>query len=155
MKSKALILICILAAFATVECGVLKKLFHHETPSTTTVAPQPSIFFNNNLPKIEKGCTATYNCARKKAVLPQATTKACLQYCLKHTTCGNSPAVNGKDNECVELNEEMVRKEHEQNSILEQVGSSPSVSVMRVAMIDFPCQPGYLPDSRGRCREVW
>lgn len=101
------------------------------------------LFLNNNIPEIQKGCTGVYIC--KKKAKTDSNVKPCLKYCLKKMEC-DTGTTHGKPDQCVELYED---------AVFQDTSNTTDVSVMQVNMIDFPCQPGYLPDSRGRCREVW
>ncbi|KAM7361988.1 growth-blocking peptide 3 [Cochliomyia hominivorax] len=169
LKTFLLLTLCI-GLFVMGEGSGLPTLFQRKTTTeqpeqqqiTTTNTPTesgnldrvPAGYYKvNNLPKVEeKGCKILYECKRKLKAAENP--KPCIKFCAKGIECDNE---NGKrkvavaPGHCVELNEEMVA--HEYNDCKKDETSR--VNFMQVAMIDFPCQPGYLPDSRGRCREVW
>ena len=120
-------------------------------PSATESAQQ-SLFLNNNVPKIEDGCVGHYKCERKlKSV--KTPPRPCVKYCLRYVECSGAAKVKRSGRECVELNETLLEQEESQSG--GPLQNRTQLPIMPVALIDFPCQPGYLPDSRGRCREVW
>lgn len=171
MKKTLFIFLCVFSISTFGECGVsLKNIFRHnstnqsnsieevttnkaivvESSTAEAVKPLPANYFKSNtIPKIEKGCEVQFMCVKKlkQAEVP----KPCVKFCIKNIKCKNGTTEKGKADECIELNEELVAKEY--NQCDETTGEV--VKMKGVAMIDFPCQPGYLPDSRGRCREVW
>ncbi|EDW80597.1 uncharacterized protein Dwil_GK11480 [Drosophila willistoni] len=159
MKQK-LILLALSAVFfiSLAEGGLLGRLLHrhhsNETEATTTTETSaPPLFINNNLPQVGEGCVAHFSCSKKLTQLPVP--HPCVKYCLKRIDCPNNEKMKGKSNQCVELNEAVVLAEHDSNTEDSGSGQTTEKNIMQVAMIDFPCQPGYLPDSRGRCREIW
>ncbi|XP_061390533.1 uncharacterized protein LOC133325829 [Musca vetustissima] len=116
---------------------------------TTTVAPHKSGYIiANNVPALEPGCEYHFKCKVKlqNAEVP----KPCLKSCVDSLVCNNQKRGIRKGFYCVQFNEELVAQEYQ-----EEKEANAHVKASPVAMIDFPCQPGYLPDSRGRCREVW
>ncbi|XP_073820431.1 growth-blocking peptide 3 [Musca autumnalis] len=115
---------------------------------TTTLAPhKPGYIIANNIPELEPGCEYQFKC--KKKLLNAELPKPCLKTCVDGLTCNQQKKSIRKGFYCVEFNEELVDQEYQAEKAATYHKASP------VAMIDFPCQPGYLPDSRGRCREVW
>lgn len=152
-----LLLLLLPLLVATVQANLLSRLFHRDsqvTTSTTTEKPQQPLFIHNTLPPVEPGCTAHYSCSKKlKSV---AAPRPCVKYCLKRIECPGNVIVRGLASQCVELDEALVLQEIEAkaNQSPSEQGATTE-KIMEVAMIDFPCQPGYLPDSRGRCREIW
>ncbi|XP_017002981.2 uncharacterized protein Gbp3 [Drosophila takahashii] len=156
-------LVALLAALlvAAVQGGILGKIFHREsttstststTTTTTTEEPRRPFFLNNNVPAIEEGCEGQFKCKKKLTQVPAP--RPCLKYCLHRVTCPNNQTTTAKPNQCVDLDEQQVLAAY-QAPTEPPVAGKPAVSTMMVAMIDFPCQPGYLPDHRGRCREIW
>lgn len=136
--------------------GILSRLHHTTTTEqpaeVTTHDKLPNGYYkSNNLPQVEKDCEIRFEC--KKKLKTAETPKPCVKFCVKYVKCDNSKVIPGVAGQCLELNEEMVAEEY--NDCKKDEQSSNTVHFMPVAMIDFPCQPGYLPDSRGRCREVW
>ncbi|XP_037819359.1 uncharacterized protein LOC119608870 [Lucilia sericata] len=143
---------------STGECG-LSNLLHRKTtteqPEITTIVAKDGVpagyYKSNNLPQVKEGCEIRFEC--KKKLKSAETPKPCTKFCVKSIKCEDGTKINGAPGQCIELNEEMVAQEY--NDCKKDEEESGAVNVMKVAMIDFPCQPGYLPDSRGRCREVW
>ncbi|XP_016990084.2 uncharacterized protein LOC108052244 [Drosophila rhopaloa] len=144
------------------QAGLLAKIFHRESPSTSTTStttttteePRQSLFINNNVPAIGEGCEAHFTCKKKLTQVPVP--RPCLKYCLKRIDCPNNQKTLGRPNQCVELDEQQVLAALEASKVPPVAGQPVTeVNMMEVAMIDFPCQPGYLPDHRGRCREIW
>ncbi|XP_075146272.1 growth-blocking peptide 3 [Haematobia irritans] len=107
---------------------------------------QEGYIIANNLPPLEEGCSFVFKCRRKLQNAEQP--KPCLQTCVDVLECNNQKRSIRKGFYCLTFNEELVGQEHQEAINKAKKGG-------KVAMIDFPCQPGYLPDSRGRCREVW
>lgn len=151
------LLLLLLLLVAAVQATLLGRLLHRESQTTTTTStekPQQPLFIHNNLPPVEPGCTAHYSCSKKlKSV---AAPRPCVKYCLKRIECPGNVIVRGLPSQCVELDETLVLQEIEANAKAKSSSDGATTEkIMEVAMIDFPCQPGYLPDSRGRCREIW
>lgn len=166
-KTLLLLAVCI-GLFANGESSGLSTLLHRK--STTTEQPEqntaatatatnnsdrlPAGYYkSNNLPKVEEGCKIVYDC--KKKLKTAENPRPCVKFCAKAIDCDNEKGkrrIAVAAGQCLELNEEMVAQEYND---CKKDESSTLVPFMQVAMIDFPCQPGYLPDSRGRCREVW
>lgn len=167
-KILLLLAVCI-GLFANGESSGLSTLLHRK--STTTEQPEqntaatatatnnsdrlPAGYYkSNNLPKVEEeGCKIVYDC--KKKLKTAENPRPCVKFCAKAIDCDNEKGkrrIAVAAGQCLELNEEMVAQEYND---CKKDESSTLVPFMQVAMIDFPCQPGYLPDSRGRCREVW
>lgn len=120
------------------------------TPNENSV--KDNYYVQNTIPKdIAKECHIAYECKRKlkQAEVP----KPCVKYCVKLVKCPDGRTMSGEPTQCLELNEELVAKEYNENCRNET--ASVSMDIRPVTMIDFPCQPGYWPDSRGRCREIW
>ncbi|KAM8707064.1 hypothetical protein ACLKA7_011207 [Drosophila subpalustris] len=138
---------------------LLNRLFHREskattTTTTTTPEPQRQIFVQNNVPHVAAGCTAHFTCKKKLTAL--AAPHPCVKYCLNRVECPNNQIQRGKPSECVLLDEAQVQADFTATHPTDGGDGGPTTEkIMQVAMIDFPCQPGYLPDSRGRCREIW
>ncbi|KAH8384106.1 hypothetical protein KR009_012155 [Drosophila setifemur] len=162
-----MVVLAILATLlvSTVQGGLLGRLFGHEstttttttttttsTTTTTTEEPHRPLFINNNVPTIEEGCTAHFTCNKKLTQV--AAPRPCLKYCLKMVECPGQKN-RAKPNQCVELDEQLVLEAYESSTVRPVPGQPVTEKIMEVAMIDFPCQPGYLPDHRGRCREIW
>uniref|UniRef100_A0A1I8NM61 Uncharacterized protein n=1 Tax=Stomoxys calcitrans TaxID=35570 RepID=A0A1I8NM61_STOCA len=137
--------------------GLLASLGYCETTTTTTqssnaVEEEESARFpdgyivSKNLPELEPGCSLSFKCKRKLQNAEQP--KPCVQTCVDSLVCNHQKRPIQKYFYCVNFNEELVAQEHD-------IAISKQKKGGKVAMIDFPCQPGYLPDSRGRCREVW
>lgn len=151
------LLLLFLVLVAATQASLLGRLLHRDssttsTTSTTTEEPRQPLFIHNNLPPVEPGCTAHYSCSKKlKSV---AAPRPCVKYCLKRIECPGNVIVRGLPSQCVELDETLVLRDIEASSKSTSDGATTE-KIMEVAMIDFPCQPGYLPDSRGRCREIW
>ncbi|XP_065372259.1 uncharacterized protein LOC135964111 [Calliphora vicina] len=158
LKTLLLLGVCFVI-LATGECG-LSTLYHRKTtteqPESTTATASDRVsaayYKSNNVPKVDEGCSITFEC--KKKLKAAENPKPCVKFCVKFIECENGKKTNGAPGQCVELNEEMVSQEYNDCKKDKEEGTSNS-HIMQVAMIDFPCQPGYLPDSRGRCREVW
>ncbi|KAH8251844.1 hypothetical protein KR038_009401 [Drosophila bunnanda] len=153
-----LLLLLVALLVTAVQGGLLGKLFHREstTPSTTTTTteePRRPFFVNNNVPTIAAGCQAHFTCSKKLTQVPAP--RPCLKYCLKLVECPGNQKTRGQPNQCVELDEQQVREAYEAALVPPVAGQPVTEKIMEVAMIDFPCQPGYLPDHRGRCREIW
>lgn len=155
-------LVALLAALlvAAVQGGILGRIFHRESTSTTTSTttttteePRRPFFINNNIPEIPKDCVAQFKCKKKLANVQAP--KPCVKYCLHRITCPNNQTSPVQPNQCVDLDEQQVLAAHEANTEPPVAGQTTTEKTMMVAMIDFPCQPGYLPDHRGRCREIW
>lgn len=151
-------LAAILAALlvSAVQGGLLGRIFHRESTTTTTTTEEPRrpFFINNNVPEIAEGCKAHYTCNKKLTQVPAP--RPCLKYCLKMVECPNNQKTRAKPNQCVELDEQQVLASYEASTTVKPISGQPvTEKIMEVAMIDFPCQPGYLPDHRGRCREIW
>uniref|UniRef100_A0A1A9VCK2 Uncharacterized protein n=1 Tax=Glossina austeni TaxID=7395 RepID=A0A1A9VCK2_GLOAU len=130
------------AAFSSNQAG------ENNLQNEKELAPS-NYYISNNVPKIvDKSCELHFECKKKlkQAEVP----KPCLKFCLKYIQCQNGTKVRGSSDQCLELNEQLVAEEYN-----ECAKDGSYVPIVPVAMIDFPCQPGYLPDSRGRCREVW
>ncbi|KAH8284327.1 hypothetical protein KR018_010541 [Drosophila ironensis] len=144
---------------AVVQGGLLGRLLHRDstssTTTTTTPAPRRPFFINNNVPEIAEGCQAHFTCNKKLTQVPAP--RPCLKYCLKLVACPNNQKTKAKPNQCVELDEPQVLAAYEAATTPKPSATGEPVTehFMEVAMIDFPCQPGYLPDHRGRCREIW
>ncbi|XP_053954003.1 uncharacterized protein LOC128860469 [Anastrepha ludens] len=117
--------------------------------AVTTTSRPPPIYINNKVPTVDVSCMVRYKCIEKLkgATVPP---KPCVKYCVKFIECPNATKIRGTADQCVELDEAAVRRQYEQDT-----KSGESIHVMKVAMIDFPCRPGFLPDDMGRCREVW
>ncbi|XP_017847795.1 uncharacterized protein LOC108603467 [Drosophila busckii] len=146
----SLALCCVQDSSAT---GLLTRLLHPTTTTTTeatTTTTARPFFINNNLPQLQPQCTATYVCKKKLTHLESPF--PCVKYCVRLIECPNNVKTRGKPNQCVELDEQQVLAHYEAEKVST---TTTEKNIMRVAMIDFPCQPGYLPDSRGRCREIW
>ncbi|XP_039970278.1 uncharacterized protein LOC120782198 [Bactrocera tryoni] len=148
------ILFCLLAAdkFAL----ALRINVRTTTPATTTANTEatstPSyrpIIINNNIPNIDASCMVRYKCTAKLKGVTVAP-RPCTKYCVKFIECPNAAKVAGSAGQCFELDEAALRQKYEGAT---KQGST--VPLMEVAMIDFPCRPGFLPDDLGRCREVW
>ncbi|XP_017082571.1 uncharacterized protein LOC108115574 [Drosophila eugracilis] len=157
-------LLALLAALlvAAVQGGILGRIFHRDSTSTTTTTtttttteePRRPFFINNNVPAIEEGCVAQFKCKKKLTQVPVP--RPCVKYCLHRITCPNNQTTTAKPNQCVDLDEQQVLEAyHSSTEPPSPAGQAVTEKVMMVAMIDFPCQPGYLPDHRGRCREIW
>ncbi|XP_037942233.1 uncharacterized protein LOC119675119 [Teleopsis dalmanni] len=146
MLKISLLVLCLAACAFTREFNLFNRFT--STTTTTTAKPRLPLFINNNVPKADIGCTVNFECKKKLKVDPPQP-KPCVKYCVKNIVCPNNIKIQGQPNQCAQLNEDLVRQE------LIESQQSDKVGIMQVAMIDFPCQPGYLPDSRGRCREVW
>jgi len=155
-------LVALLAALlvAAVQGGILGRIFHRESTSTTTSTttttteePRRPFYINNNIPEIPKDCVAQFKCKKKLANVQAP--KPCVKYCLHRITCPNNQTSAVQPNQCVDLDEQQVLAAHEANTEPPVAGQTTTEKTMMVAMIDFPCQPGYLPDHRGRCREIW
>lgn len=116
-----------------------------EAMSTTTHRP---IYINNNIPNIDVSCMVRYKCTAKLKGIA-VTPRPCTKYCVKFIECPNAPKIAGSPGQCVELDEIALRQQYEGAT------RKGTVPLMEVAMIDFPCRPGFLPDDLGRCREVW
>ncbi|KAL9892307.1 uncharacterized protein LOC119641949 [Glossina fuscipes] len=130
------------AAFSFTQAG------ENNLENEKELAPS-NYYISNNVPKnIDKNCELHFECKKKlkQAEVP----KPCLKFCLKYIQCQNGTKVRGSSDQCLELNEQLVAEEYN-----DCAKDGSYVPIVPVAMIDFPCQPGYLPDSRGRCREVW
>ncbi|EDV54075.1 uncharacterized protein LOC6554894 [Drosophila erecta] len=153
------LLVAVLAALlvAAVQGGLLGRIFHRgsnettTTTTTTTEAPRRPFFINNNVPAIPTGCEAQFKCKKKLADVPAP--RPCVKYCLQRISCPNGQNTFGTATQCVDLDEQQVKAAHEASTA--SPGAATTEKPMMVAMIDFPCQPGYLPDHRGRCREIW
>ncbi|XP_034485457.1 uncharacterized protein LOC117790221 [Drosophila innubila] len=159
---KLLLIIVVLFGAAVVVSGaegsILSRLLHRESKVTTTTTPEPrrQLFIHNNVPPVPAGCTAHFSCSKKLAT--GTPPFPCVKYCLKRIECPNNQIQRGKHNECVQLDEEQVLAESAITQPTPTAAASDGATtenIMMVAMIDFPCQPGYLPDSRGRCRVIW
>ncbi|KAH8310674.1 hypothetical protein KR044_002488 [Drosophila immigrans] len=156
-----IVVLCIAAAAVVnaVPVSLLSRLLHRETTtstSTTTAAPREEIFSNNHVPEVPAGCVAHFACSKKLTTV--ASPRPCVKYCLKRIDCPNKPVQRGKPHECVEVDASKLLAESETTTARAATGTGDGPTtekIMEVAMIDFPCQPGYLPDSRGRCREIW
>jgi len=137
------------------EGSLLSRVLHWEPKvTTTTPKPQRQIYINNNLPQVPVDCTAYYVCKKKLKTVPAPS--PCVKFCLKRIECPNNQIQRGRPNECVELDEAQVLAENTPTTLRQPISDGTTTEkIMEVAMIDFPCQPGYLPDSRGRCREIW
>ncbi|XP_017052346.1 uncharacterized protein LOC108095686 [Drosophila ficusphila] len=153
-------LVALLAALlvTAVRGGLLGRIFHRDsttttTTTTTTEEPRRPFFINNNIPAVDEGCEAHFICKKKLTQVPVP--RPCLKYCLKRIDCPNNVKTMGKPNQCVELDEQQVLEAYESSTVQPIAGQPVTEKIMEVAMIDFPCQPGYLPDHRGRCREIW
>ncbi|XP_014101504.2 uncharacterized protein Gbp3 [Bactrocera oleae] len=124
-----------------------------ETTATNTEATSTSsyrpIVIHNNIPNIDASCMVRYKCTAKLKGVTVAP-RPCTKYCVKFVECPNATKVAGSPGECFELDEAALRQQYEGAT---KKGST--VPLMEVAMIDFPCRPGFLPDDLGRCREVW
>ncbi|KAH8416664.1 hypothetical protein KR222_005023 [Zaprionus bogoriensis] len=157
MKPLLLLLLLALLCVCGARGGLLGRLLHRETPVETTTPAPPPLFINNNLPAVEPGCTAHYSCSKKLTSVPAP--RPCVKYCLKRIECPNNVKLRGKPNQCVELDETQVLAQLAEDAsgggATGGTSGATTEKIMEVAMIDFPCQPGYLPDSRGRCREIW
>ncbi|EDW16861.1 uncharacterized protein LOC6575388 [Drosophila mojavensis] len=137
--------------------GLLSRLLHRDaskttTTTTTTEKSIKQLYINNNLPQLEPQCIGHYACSKKLTNVPAP--RPCVKYCLKRIECPNQKVIRGKPNQCVELDESQVLADYEATTVRPS-SAATTEKIMEVAMIDFPCQPGYLPDSRGRCREIW
>ncbi|XP_043654628.1 uncharacterized protein LOC122620986 [Drosophila teissieri] len=151
-------LVALLAALlvAAVQGGILGRIFHKEsttTTTTTTEEPRRPFFINNNVPVIPQDCSAQFKCKKKLADVPAP--RPCVKYCLHRISCPNDQNTLGTPNQCVDLDEQQVHAALVAATASPGDGSATTEKPMMVAMIDFPCQPGYLPDHRGRCREIW
>uniref|UniRef100_A0A034WLW5 Uncharacterized protein n=1 Tax=Bactrocera dorsalis TaxID=27457 RepID=A0A034WLW5_BACDO len=118
------------------------------TEATSTPSSRP-IIINNNVPNIDASCMVRYKCTAKLKGVTVAP-RPCTKYCVKFIECPNAAKVAGSAGQCFELDEAALRQKYEGAT---KQGST--VPLMEVAMIDFPCRPGFLPDDLGRCREVW
>ncbi|XP_062125225.1 uncharacterized protein LOC133838219 [Drosophila sulfurigaster albostrigata] len=157
MKFLLIVVFCGVAAVVNASPNsLLSRLLHRQTTTTTTTttaAPRQEIFTNNNVPEVPAGCIAHYACSKKLTTVPNP--RPCLKYCLKRIECPDKPVQRGKANECVEVDATKVLADYESTTVSSNDVDATTQKIMEVAMIDFPCQPGYLPDSRGRCREIW
>ncbi|XP_065359531.1 uncharacterized protein LOC135953518 [Calliphora vicina] len=143
------------------ECGL--STFYHRKTTNTTEQPEsttattsdrlsPAYYKSNNIPEVDEGCSIFYVCRQKLRTVEIP--KPCIKFCVKNIECDNGKITNGAPGQCVELNEEMVS--HEYKDELEGTTNPQNLQAAMILIeINFPCQPGYLPDSRSRCREVW
>ncbi|XP_030569162.1 uncharacterized protein LOC115768634 [Drosophila novamexicana] len=149
--------LCTGVLLSAAEGNLLTRLLHRDTKSSTTSTTEKTgnqLYINNNLPIVEAQCTAHYACSKKLTNV--AAPRPCVKYCLKRIECPNNQVIRGKPNQCVELDETQVLADYEATTTKpSSYDGATTEKIMEVAMIDFPCQPGYLPDSRGRCREIW
>ncbi|EDV94685.1 uncharacterized protein LOC6567917 [Drosophila grimshawi] len=154
-----LLTLCAGIWLSAAEGGLLSHILHRgattsTTPTTTTEKARRPFYINNNLPHVDPGCIAHYSCGKKLTNV--AAPRPCVKYCLKRIDCPNNEKIRGKPNQCVELDETQVLADYESTRTKQPTSDGATTEkIMEVAMIDFPCQPGYLPDSRGRCREIW
>ncbi|TMW47637.1 hypothetical protein DOY81_007285, partial [Sarcophaga bullata] len=148
------ILLCVAmcsAILATAESADLLNRVQRTTTNESTTDNVPAGYYkSNNLPQVEKDCRIRFGC--KKKLKAAETPKPCLKFCVTFIECPDGKRTYGVAGQCLELNEELVTQEYNDCKKDERTAS---LYPAPVAMIDFPCQPGYLPDSRGRCREVW
>ncbi|CAD6994395.1 uncharacterized protein LOC101456877 [Ceratitis capitata] len=120
-----------------------------ETAAAATSERPLPIYINNNIPNVDVSCTVRYKCQAKLkgTTVPP---RPCIRYCVKFIECPNAPKIHGTAGQCVDLDETKVRQQYEADQ-----KKAGGVRIMEVAMIDFPCRPGFLPDDLGRCREIW
>ncbi|XP_005180290.1 uncharacterized protein LOC101899578 [Musca domestica] len=147
-KTSLVIFLCLAALVGLAKCDPTATTTSATDTETTTYEPHKrGYIIGNNVPHLEPGCEYKFKCKVKlqNAEIP----KPCLKTCVESWICNKQKKTIRKGFYCVEFNEELVAEEYKAEKEAQHVKASP------VAMIDFPCQPGYLPDSRGRCREVW
>ncbi|XP_011178225.2 uncharacterized protein LOC105209507 [Zeugodacus cucurbitae] len=152
------ILLCLLVTYkpaAALRINIGRTTTPAAAAATTTNIVESStpayrpIYINNNIPNIDASCIVRYKCAAKlKGV--NVSPRPCTKYCVKFIECPNVEKVAGSPGHCFELDADALRQHYE--NLSRRGGIVP---LMEVAMIDFPCRPGFLPDDLGRCREVW
>ncbi|KAH8358865.1 hypothetical protein KR093_002960 [Drosophila rubida] len=145
-----LLFMALLCAATAVSCS---RLGRQRLRLLRTAVPPETIFTNNHVPAVPEGCTAHFACSKKLTTVPNP--RPCIKYCLKRIECPDKPVQRGKPHECVEVAVPSDDDTAATTPSTRTGGVATTEKIMEVAMIDFPCQPGYLPDSRGRCREIW
>ncbi|XP_055849504.1 uncharacterized protein LOC129914335 [Episyrphus balteatus] len=151
-----IIKICLLSLLLTisVEFSYSTIRRHQVTTTTTTATPESSnkhLWIENTIPKLPNDCKKSFLC-KKKVKHGDGIIKPCIKYCVKDIEC--PPNTIGKPETiqpdwCILLDQNLLDEFDKPET------TSAGHHVMPVNMIDFPCQEGYLPDFRGRCREVW
>ncbi|XP_055381425.1 uncharacterized protein LOC129612007 [Condylostylus longicornis] len=95
-------------------------------------------------------CSPHYTCRKKTSITKNE--KICILYVMMYIDCGGEPIqVHPKDwSRTIDINKITI----EEND-LSETKNGEKFKQAPVHMVDFPCQPNYLPDRRGICREVW
>ncbi|KAL5284997.1 hypothetical protein ACFFRR_006994 [Megaselia abdita] len=153
MKQYFMQIICIVLF-----CGIALAVPTSKEEHSTT-ASKKSYIIADTVPKdLPEHCVYNYVCKKKSKITNDE--KECVKFCVAGVTCKPHESHSYKTSWCTEihhdyffevLNFSLTTTTPAPTSIAQEIKKN----VMQVNMIDFPCQPGYLPDRRGRCREIW
>ncbi|XP_055906909.1 uncharacterized protein LOC129942120 [Eupeodes corollae] len=149
--------IILFVCFFTITFIELSSSEIRQTPATTTkTTDSKSLWIENRIPKPPSGCKNVFICKKKlKHSFANQTIKPCIKYCVRSFSCpddfvGKTDPID--PDWCVLLDQNQLE---DFETAAPPARSDGKTNIVQVNMIDFPCQEGYLPDFRGRCREVW
>lgn len=148
-------IICIVLLFGAVLTVPTSKEEH------STTASKKSYIISSTIPKdLPEHCVYNYVCRKKPKITDDV--KECVKFCVAGVTCKPTESRAYKTSWCTEIHHDYYfdvlgysRTTTTPSPVMQGIEADIKKNVMQVNMIDFPCQPGYLPDRRGRCREVW
>ena len=113
-----------------------------------------SYIVSDNVPKnLSSHCMYRFVCKKKAKASTSQEPRECVKFCVAGVECNPSDTVNYDRRWCTEIDPSFLSEVDE--VITSTANTDQKLNVSQVNMIDFPCQPGYLPDRRGRCREIW
>lgn len=144
-------IICIALLFG-IALAVPTSKEEHSTPPS-----KKSYIISSTVPKdLPEHCVYNYACKKKTKDIGEF--KECLRFCVAGITCKPAESRHYEPKWCIEID----RDYYFEVLNLSRTTTTPAPAdqdttkqAMQVNMIDFPCQPGYLPDRRGTCREIW
>lgn len=144
-------IICIVLLFGITALAVPTSKEEH---STTT--SKKSYIISSTVPKdLPEHCFYNYTCKKRYKI--SENNRECVKFCVAGITCQPTESRNYMEKWCTEIEPtfffEVLNYTESTTTPTNEPDDKKKVS--QVNMIDFPCQPGYLPDRRGRCREVW
>lgn len=146
-------IICIVLLFGIALAVPTSKEEH------STTASKKSYIVSSTVPKdLPEHCVYNYVCKKKSKITDS---KECVKFCVAAVTCDPPESRYHNSSWCTEIHADYFfevlnySRTTTTPASVQSIAEDTKKGVMQVNMIDFPCQPGYLPDRRGRCREVW
>lgn len=127
----------------------------------STTASKKSYIISNTVPQdLPAHCNYSYACKKRPKISEGV--KECVKFCVAAVVCKPHENRAYKNTWCTEIHQDYFfeilnysRTTTTPSPLIQIIEAETKKNVMQVNMIDFPCQPGYLPDRRGRCREIW